>query len=102
MACTGISAFSVAKGNRSFSAPDGNLYNRKGTTLIQYAPAKTASSFRVPEKVTCVDQAFYGCANLKHVTLPKGISEIGSSTFANSGLTGCKPLPKTALTTTQG
>ncbi len=87
MACTGISAFSVAKGNRSFSAPDGNLYNRKGTTLIQYAPAKTASSFRVPEKVTCVDQAFYSCANLKHVTLPKGISEIGSSTFANSGLT---------------
>ena len=72
----------VDKNNRTYKDIDGNLYSKDGTTLIQYAIGKTATSFTIPDSVTSIGyMAFYGCDSLTSVDIPDSVTSIGYSAF---------------------
>ena len=81
--CSALQNITVADGNQNYKSVDGNLYNKNGTEIVQYAVGKTATSFNVPDGVTTIcEEAFWKAVNLESVTLPDSVTEIGESAFA--------------------
>ncbi|MBO7326539.1 MAG: leucine-rich repeat domain-containing protein, partial [Clostridia bacterium] len=75
--CTSLTSFVVDENNSHFKAIDGNLYNKNGTYLYNYAIGKTDAHFEVPEDVYCIeDYAFAGCTNLTCIAIPAGLCTI--------------------------
>ena len=73
----------VAEGNPYLSARDGVLFDRDGTELLYYPPAKNGASYTVPEGVTVIgDSAFVGNGTLKSIIFPEGLEVVGSSAFS--------------------
>ena len=69
--CTGLTSITIDQNNLYYKSVDGNLYSKSGKTLIAYAIGKTATSFTVPDGVeTIASSAFYGCTNIKSITIP--------------------------------
>lgn len=70
--CHNLEWIDVDESNPNFKSIDGNLYNKNGTVLIQYAVGKNEEVFVMPEGVERVGQgALYGAKNLKKIVLPK-------------------------------
>lgn len=82
--CTALTAFTVSSANTAYAAQDGHLYTKDGTTLLQYALGKDASSFVTPAGVTKIAAyAFVGSTRLTSVTVSAGVLEIGARAFEN-------------------
>lgn len=88
ISCSSLTSISVDENNQSYKSIDGNLYTKDGTTLIQYAIGKTATSFVIPNSVTSIGSiAFRGCRSLTSVTIPNSVTSIGNTVFRDcSGL----------------
>jgi len=66
-----ITAINVDAANPNYKSVDGILYNKSGTTLVQYPAAKTGSSFTIPSGVTDIGYYAFSCVNfLESVTIP--------------------------------
>ena len=77
-----ISAFEQSGENAHYSVRDGVLYNADGTALVKYPGAGTAEEFTVPEGVVSIEEeAFSAAMNLKKITLPDSLKEIGRCAF---------------------
>ena len=87
--CTGLTNIAVAMDNPSYSSPDGVLFNKAQTTLIQF-PCGRGDGYAIPAGVTSIGSAaFYHCAGLTNVTIPNTVVSIGSEAFSGcTGLTG--------------
>ena len=87
--CSSLTSIEVSENNTMYKSINGNLYNKNGTTLIQYARGKTATNFTISESVTSIgDCAFSDCSNLTSVVIPDSVTSIGSAAFARCrGLT---------------
>ena len=95
--CSALEAFQVEEGNTKYSSIDGVLFDRAGTTLIQYPAGKSQDSYVIPNGVTSIgiiafsnDNANSSTTNtvkLTKVTIPGSITSIGTNAF-----TGCKLL----------
>ena len=92
--CTNLLAISVDAANPSYSSLDGVLFDKSLITLIQY-PSGKAGSYAIPDSVTRIDGAFGGCASLTGVTIPSGVTSIGSMTF-----NGCTSLASITIPAT--
>lgn len=80
--CSSLTDIQVDENNTCYKATDGNLYNKAGTTLIQYAIGKTQTSFIIPSSVTSIDEgAFANCTALTAITIPNSVTSIGSEAF---------------------
>lgn len=83
-----LSSVQVASGNTAFVSTGGVLFNKAKTKLLLYPPAKTGNAYTVPAGVKAIAySAFCDTANLKTVTLPSGLTEIGEYAFEGSGIT---------------
>ena len=77
-----FSSISVDSNNPSYRSIDGNLFSKDGGRLIAYATAKEDTTFVIPETITCIDiRAFEYASNLKQITIPATVTEIGSRAF---------------------
>ena len=66
--CDKLEYIEVDYDNTAYSSINGNLYNKDGTELIQYAIGKAYSSFTLPDSVTSIgDYAFCLCYNLADI-----------------------------------
>ena len=66
-----LNSINVDPANPNYKSVDGILYNKSGTTLIQYPAAKTGSSFTIPSNVTKIENYAFSCINfLNTVTIP--------------------------------
>ena len=82
--CTNLQEIKVAEGNVHYTALDGVLFDKSGTTLVLYPKGKEGSAYTIPEGVTTINgMAFYGCVNLSSVDMPHGLTSIGNSAFAS-------------------
>ena len=80
--CSNLSRITVDENNTEYQSIDGNLYNKNGTTLIQYAIGKTATEFAIPEGVTEIGSyAFAYCDSLTSVIIPDSVTSIGYGAF---------------------
>ncbi|GAA5122521.1 leucine-rich repeat domain-containing protein [Luteolibacter yonseiensis] len=87
--CVNLSFISMGQENPNYSSSQGGvLFNKTGTILIAYPPAKVGS-YEIPSTVTVVgDNAFYGCERLTSVYIPSSVTMIGGDAFKYcSGLT---------------
>ena len=84
--CTSLTAFTIGD-NSHFSVSDGVLFSKDSKTLIAYPGGKNGS-YTVPEGTVSIGvNAFSNCPELKEVTLPNSVTEIGWYSFSGSGLT---------------
>ena len=66
-----LTAIYVASENPNYKSVDGILYNKNGTSLKYYPPAKTGNSFMIPPGVTAIEYYAFSCAkNLSTVSIP--------------------------------
>lgn len=80
--CTSLTNIIVDENNTNYKSIDGNLYNKDGSVLIQYAIGKTATGFVVPQEVTSIENsAFSFCSNLTSVTISNRVARIENYAF---------------------
>ena len=89
--CTSLTDLSAA--SDAYFVQDGTLYEKnedgKGYTLHTYAPASTATSYTVPERVNGLPvtsifrMAFQNNANLTSVTVPSAVTDFQAYAFDN-------------------
>jgi hypothetical protein len=85
--CNNLTAINVASGNSAYASQDGILYDKNKTVLIAY-PGSKVGAFIIPSSVTAIaDGAFSGCVGLTEITIPDGVTSIGSLAFCGTGIT---------------
>ncbi len=93
-----LTSIKVSTSNPRYKSIDGNLYDKQGTTLIQYALGKTAESFTVPASVTTVgSKAFSLCGSLNTVILGENVTSINNLAFSY-----CYNIRRVVVTNTEG
>lgn len=88
--CISLKEIEIDSDNEQFKAIDGNLYNKKGTQLIQYALGNERESFTVKGEVEIIEsQALTYCKNLKTIEVEKDNKEYSSESgvlYSKDGL----------------
>ena len=92
--CSNLKEISIAEGNTNYICEDGVIYNKDKTELIYYLPAKTNTSFTMPNTVKKIlGEAFRDTKNLKNITLSSNLERIEDWAFRDTGITKIE-LPK--------
>lgn len=76
----GVGTFIVDEKNEYYSAQDGVLYNKDKTELLVY-PKKCKEDFAIPESVKKIGPNAFWYTDVKNVTFPKALEEIGAQAF---------------------
>lgn len=76
--CKNLKRITVAEDNAYYKDIDGNLYNKSGTVLLQYANGKTDESFTISKELMVKDYAFRGCVHLKAIEVAEDHAEYSS------------------------
>ncbi|WP_235324230.1 leucine-rich repeat protein [Anaeromassilibacillus senegalensis] len=80
--CYSLTNISVDAGNPNYKSIDGVLFDKNGSTLIQYPAGKDEAVYHIPSGVTSIgDWAFYFCESLTSITIPSSVTSIGSGVF---------------------
>ncbi len=82
--CKSLTAINVATGNPFYISENGILCYKDKTaiTIICYPAGIKDKNYKIPDDVTSIDNfAFYGCTNLKSVTIPKSVTSIHDNAF---------------------
>ncbi len=86
-ACFGLQRFGVDASNPGYGSPDGVLFNKSGTRLIQY-PNGMQGGYVVPDGTQWIgDAAFMWSLSLTSVEIPASVTSIGDLAFL-----GCENL----------
>ncbi|MGN1138859.1 MAG: leucine-rich repeat protein, partial [Ruminococcus sp.] len=81
-----LKTIKVSANNLWYSSVDGVLYNKAKTDLLACPVKRTAVT--IPKTVTDISSnAFKNCSNIKSISIPTAIKNIGSYAFYNTGLT---------------
>ena len=81
--CGNMTAITVDAGNPAFSGVNGILYNKAGTTLVEF-PGGVHGNFAIPDGIGDIGpQAFGGC-QLTSVAIPESVTNLEIDAFFNS------------------
>jgi hypothetical protein len=76
-----LTAFTVDTNNPAYSSAGGVLFNKSGTTLVEYPPG-VSGSYTIPRSVTSIgESAFAACYYLSGVTISNSVTNIGATGF---------------------
>ena len=82
--CTNLEDITVSEDNSYYKSIDGVLFDKAGTTLMQYAIANSRNSYTIPETVIYInDRAFQGCSNVSSIIITNGVLSIGKYVFSD-------------------
>lgn len=77
-----LQEINVESANTVYTSENGILFNKAKTELICYPPAKTETTYTIPNSVTSLgDFAFYHCRKLTSVSIPNSVTSIGKYEF---------------------
>ena len=80
--CFKLASLTTPRTNPAYQTIDGDLYNKEGTVLIQYAVGKTAAEFVIPDGVQTVEKsAFYYAVALEKIGVPASVNVLGERVF---------------------
>lgn len=83
--CTKLTSINVDNSNPNYASLDGMLMNKDKSRLMTFPPGKANSRYtRLPSFITAIDSAFYSCAEVTNVTIPRTVTEIGDFAFSNT------------------
>lgn len=83
--CTSLTTITVDSANTGASAKDNALY--QGNVLVGYATNNSATSLTIKDNTIKIEaSALENAKNLKSVTIPATVGEIGEYAFAGSGI----------------
>jgi hypothetical protein len=76
-----LTSFTVVTNNPAYSSAGGVLFNKNGTTLVEYPPG-LSGSYTIPGTVTSIGPyAFAACYYLSDVTMTNSVTNIGATAF---------------------
>jgi len=85
--CISLRSINVSASNKNYKSVDAVLFNKKGTTLMQY-PCKKNETYIIPDGVITLKTYSFGeCIDLKYVTISSSVTTIQTGVFQ-----GCKQL----------
>ena len=85
--CGLLQSISVEENNNNFSASNGVLYDKVGTTLL-LCPGGKEGSYTLPRRTTKIaESAFKDCKKITELILPSGLTTIGGKAFSGMNLT---------------
>lgn len=85
--CEILQSISVEENNNNFSASNGVLYDKAGTTLL-LCPGGKEGSYTLPRRTTKIaESAFKDCKKITELILPSGLTTIGGKAFSGMNLT---------------
>ncbi|MGN0534030.1 MAG: leucine-rich repeat protein [Eubacterium sp.] len=77
-----VSEYIVDSENESFTAYNGDLYDKEKTSLIKYASGKNAETVILPGSIEAIGAyAFYYCSNIEKICITGNLKAIGASAF---------------------
>ena len=80
--CKKLHEIRVSAKNRHFQSIDGVLFSADGRTLIQFPKGHAITQYEISPRVTSIaERAFYGCTQLKSVTIPTSVTHIENEAF---------------------
>lgn len=84
---TAVTAYTVAEDNDYYYASNGVLYDADKISIQLYPAGSSATSFEIPGSVGEIDEyAFAYAKNLKNISLPEGLTNVGKCAFEHAGL----------------
>ena len=88
--CKHLTEIVVSENNQYFSCDSRGVLFNKDKTMLLCAPGGISGAYVIPDSVTSIDSssAFNGCTGLTSVTIPSGITYLGSAFSQCTGLTG--------------
>ena len=97
--CSKLKEFSAA-GNSNFCTTEGGvLFTRDLKKIVKYPPARTNTSFKIPNSVTTIgNSSFYNAENLTSVTVQSGVTTIEKWGFCSMDNLQTITLPDTLKT----
>lgn len=76
--CSNLKSITVDDNNENYSSQDGVLFNKDKTELLQYPVGNSRTIYVIPDGVKVVhSDAFSGCKELRYVTVPKSVTNLG-------------------------
>ena len=79
--CTNLTNISVEAANEFYSSKNGVLFDKSGTTLVQYPPGKTLGEDMFSGVTGIAGWALAGCSGLTNGGIPAVITSIGCCAF---------------------
>ena len=122
--CPNLANIIVSVDNTEYKSIEGNLYTKDGGMLLHYAIGKNERVFTIPDKVSLISSgafnfsiqlyniimspqssvemidngAFYGCENLREISLSPKLKSIGSQLFKGCSNLKTISIPKSVQT----
>lgn len=79
---TAITSITVDPSSPYFSSVGGVLFDKAGTTLLEYPAGNGVKSYAISNRVTAIGyDAFYACSGLTNVTIPDSVTNIADYAF---------------------
>ena len=81
-ACGNLQTIEVASDNKNYTSVDGVLFDKAISTLILYPIGNSKTHYILLDSVITIEShAFYGCDNLKNITIGDSVTTISDSAF---------------------
>ena len=82
--CSSLASITVDSANTYYKSVDGVLFNKSGTMIVRYPPAKTGTEYSIPSDVTVIGNGAFCYSKLTSVSIPSGVTSIESYGFESS------------------
>jgi hypothetical protein len=82
--CENLISINANVNNTNFSSTDGILFDKKGTDLIKYPPAKKTTFYYIPSNVNKIyGEAFFDCLYIEKIYISISVEAIETSAFSD-------------------